>query len=187
MNKLSRFFYQKSTLIVAIALTALSFSYLFLVLMDMGKCFAVETGSQSLGTSFGFSYEAVQQFFSLRTPEMVVCYRQFNAIWDNLFALLYGLMYVAWVSFLFKPHAAKVKWLNLLPALQTVCDWVENLTLVELADAFLAGEALSTVAVNLASSASMAKWVISSLVFGLILIGIAWRIVSALKKRGGSD
>ena len=184
MKKIADFFYQKSTLIISIILTVVTFSYLFLVMIDFGKCFEVpESSTQSLGTSFGFDHETVVQFFSIRTEEMLVCYQEFNTIWDNIFALLYGFMYVSWVSVILKPYQEKVKFLNLLPFIQTLFDWLENFQLTRIAKSYLAdGQVLSS-SVELASAFSMIKWVVSMLVFIVIFIGIGLRIVDVVKRR----
>lgn len=184
MNKLSAFFYQRSTWIIALVLTVISFGYLFLVMMDAGKCFEVAGSTPaSLGTSFGFDYDTVVGFLTIRTEEMINCYQSFNLLWDNIFAILYGLMYVAWVSFILKPFQNSAKLLNLLPFLQTIFDWVENLQLVKISSSHLAGEQISAFNVYIASAASMLKWVISTLVFVAILVGISFRIMDAVKKK----
>ncbi|MDP5172220.1 MAG: hypothetical protein NWR72_18395 [Bacteroidia bacterium] len=188
MNKASTFFYQKSSLILVLVLTVATFGYLFFVMMEVAAGFEVPNDSnKSLGTSFGFSYDAVVQFLSIRTPEMIARYQAFNAIWDNLFALLYGLMYVAWVSYLLKPFQAKFKMLNLLPLVQVVFDWLENYELASIARAFLAGESISTTAVELASIFSMVKWVASMLVFAIIILGIGMRIRALIKKKPSGE
>lgn len=157
--------------------TAVSFGYLFIVQIGAAECFDIGgEGVQSLGTSLGLSEGAVEQFFAARSDEMLGCYRTFNLVWDNLYAVLYGVMYVAWISLLFKPLASRAQLLNLVPLLQVVFDWLENLQLVRLTNAWLGGNSLSSSDVQLASIFSIAKWASSIVVFVIIIIGIVIRM-----------
>ncbi len=112
---------------------------------------------------------------------MIACYRSFNLFSDNVYAVTYGLMYVAWLTLIFRPFAERAKWLNLIPLLQMVFDWLENIQMVRLANSALAGEAFSSMNVPLASAFSMAKWVCSGTIFALILIGVELRIASTVR------
>jgi len=184
MNQLSSFFYKQSTWLIAIALTTVTFGYLFFVMMDVAKCFEVADSSVgSLAISFGFSAEMVEQFLSIRTAEMLDCYIDLNRIWDNIFAILYGFMYVAWLSVILKPYQAKWKAINLLPFLQTIFDWIENFNLANAASAYLAETPIPSLVVQVGSYANMIKWTVSSLVFILIVLGIVLRIRTALKAK----
>jgi hypothetical protein len=115
--------------------------------------------------------------------EQADAYINFNQVWDTLFGLIYGVMYVAWVSLLFKPYSHKFGILNLLPFGQVVFDWVENFALAALSNQYLADGSISSSTALLASTASGIKWVFSLLVYGVILVGIVMRIVRALKLR----
>lgn len=184
MNSISNFFYKRSSFLVVIIATSITFAYLFLIFIDKSKCFELENDSvKSLGTSFGFSLENVQAFFTGRTAEMLACYIDFILIWDNIFALLYGFMYVVWLSNLFKPYSTKFKWLNLLPLLQTIFDWLENFKLAQLAKSHLAGNQLLASDVQLASVFTMVKWAFSGIIFLLVMVGVVLLITRAIKKK----
>jgi len=184
MIKLSNFFYKKSSLLIAVIITILTFSYLFFVMMDVAKCFEIANSTQkSLGTSFGLTLDMVNEFFSIRSKEMILCYKAFNSIWDNLFALLYGFMYITWLSFIFKPFSSKVKYLNLIPLLQVIFDWLENYKVVELANSFLMEEQISAANVKWVSIFSMGKWGSSMLLFIVLFTGIIIRIIAYFRKR----
>ena len=114
---------------------------------------------------------------------MINAYINFNQVWDTLFGLIYGVMYVAWVSLLFKPYSHKFGILNLLPFSQVVFDWVENFALAALSNQYLADGSFSSSTALLASTGSAIKWAFSLLVYGVILVGIVMRIVRALKLR----
>ena len=180
----SQFFYQKSNFITAILATVIFIGYLLLVMMDKGAGFEVaDSNIRSLGTSFGFDQVDVIAFLSIRSDEMVTAYITFNQVWDVLFGVIYGLMYVVWVSVLFKPICDKVGRLNLVPVLQVIFDWLENYELVLLAHQYLSDGMISASNVNLASVFSMLKWACSGLTYTLILIGIILMIMRAVANK----
>ena len=184
LSRLSGFFYAKSTLVTALLATAVFAGYTVLILSAQGKAFEVANSSvRSLGTSLGFGQAEVLAFFTERSSEQISAYIAFNQVWDSLFGVIYGVMYVAWVSVVFKPYSLKVGLLNLLPFGQVLFDWLENVSLAALSNEYLAGGTISSSTALLASTASSVKWVFALLVYGVILVGIVARIVGALKRR----
>jgi hypothetical protein len=181
----SRFFYAKSNLITALLATALFVGYLFFVLTAQGMAFAVANSTvKSLGTSLGFGQTEILAFLAERSDQMISSYVNFNLIWDTLFGLIYGVMYVSWVSVVFKPYSPKAGILNLLPFGQVVFDWLENASLAALSNQYLEDGTISSSITLFASTASSIKWVLSLLVYGVILVGIVMRITRAMKRRG---
>ena len=184
IRRLSNLFYQNSSLLIAIALAIIFIGYLFLVMMSKSTGFELSDGNiKSLGTSFGFDEADVILFFAVRTKEMIEAYINFNQIWDTLFGLIYGLMYVIWVSVLFKSFSHKAGILNLFPFIQVLFDWLENYTLAALANQYLADGVFSSVNAKLASIFSIFKWVCSGLTLTLILIGGILMITQAIKNK----
>ena len=184
LRRVSGFFYAKSTLVTALLATAIFAGYTVLILSAQGKAFEVANSSvRSLGTSLGFGQAEVLAFLAERSVEQVTAYIAFNQVWDSLFGVIYGVMYVAWVSVVFKPYSLKVGLLNLLPFGQVLFDWLENVSLAALSNEYLAGGTISSSTALVASTASSVKWVFALLVYGVILVGIVARIVGALKKR----
>ena len=180
----SNFFYQFSSIWIAILLTIVFIGYLVLVLMVKSTGFELSDGNiKSLGTSFGFDKADIVFFLATRTKEMIEAYINFNQIWDTVFGLIYGLMYVVWVSVLFKPFSKKVGVLNLFPFIQVLFDWLENYTLAALANQYLADGVFSSVNAKLASIFSIFKWVCSGLTLTLILIGGILVIAQAIKNK----
>jgi hypothetical protein len=114
---------------------------------------------------------------------MITAYINFNLLWDTLFGLIYGVMYVVWVSLLFKPYSQRFGLLNLLPLAQVVFDWLENAALAALSNQYLEDGTISSSIALTASTASTIKWVVSLLVYGVILVGILMRIARAMKMR----
>ena len=184
IKAISNFFYRNSTFLVAVCLTITFIGYLFLVMMSKSTGFELsDSNIKSLGTSFGFDEADVILFFAVRTKEMIEAYINFNQIWDTLFGLIYGLMYVVWVSVLFKSFFRKVGILNLFPFIQVLFDWLENYTLAALANQYLADGVFSSVNAKLASIFSIFKWLCSGLTLTLILIGAILVIAQAIKNK----
>jgi hypothetical protein len=87
------------------------------------------------------------------------------------------------VSLLFKPYSQRFGLLNLLPLAQVVFDWMENAALAALSNQYLEDGTISSSIALIASTASTIKWVVSLLVYGVILVGILMRIARAMKMR----
>jgi hypothetical protein len=184
LSHASRFFYAKSNLVTALLATSVFAGYLVFFLMEQGTAFEVANSSvRSLGTSLGFGQAEILAFLAERSDQMINAYINFNQVWDSLFGLIYGVMYVVWVSFLFKPYSQKVGVLNLLPFGAVVFDWLENFALASLSNQYLADGTISSSIGLFASTSSTIKWVFSLLVYGVILVGIVMRIGGALKRR----
>ena len=184
LRRVSAIFYAKSTLVSALLATALFVGYTVLILSGQGKAFEVAGSSvRSLGTSLGFGQPEILAFFGERSGEQISAYITFNQVWDSLFGVIYGVMYVVWTSLLLKRYSLKVGLLNLLPFGQVLFDWIENLSLASLSGQYLADGTIASSTALLASTASSIKWVIALLVYGVILVGIVARIVGAVKRR----
>ena len=187
LRRASEFFYTKSTLATALIATAVFVGYTLLVLSGQGKAFAVANSTvKSLGTSLGFGQAEILAFFAERSAGQISAYITFNQVWDSLYGVIYGVMYVAWVSVLLKPYSQKVRMLNLLPFGQVLFDWLENVGVSNLASQYLADGTISSSTAQLASTASSIKWAFAFLVYGVILVGIVARIAGALKRRSKS-
>ena len=100
VSRLSHFFYQNSGILIAVFFTIVFIGYLFFIMMGKAAGFELADGNiKSLGTSFGFDHADIIVFLAARTDEMINVYINFNKVWDTLFGLIYGLMYVVWMSF----------------------------------------------------------------------------------------
>ena len=184
IRRLSNLFYQNCSPLIAILLTITFIGYLYLVMMSKSSGFELSDGNiKSLGTSFGFDKADIVLFLATRTTEMIEAYINFNQIWDTIFGLIYGLMYVVWMSVLFKSFSHKAGALNLFPFMQVFFDWLENYTLAALANQYLVDGMFSSVNAKLASIFSIFKWVCSGLTLTLILIGGILVIAQAIKNK----
>jgi hypothetical protein len=184
LRRASEFFYAKSTLVTALIATVVFAGYTVLVLSGQGKAFEVANSTvKSLGTSLGFGQAEILAFFAERSVQQISAYITFNQVWDTLFGVIYGVMYVVWASLLLKPYSQKVGMLNLLPFGQVLFDWLENIGLATVSSEYLADGTISASTAQLASTASSIKWAFALLVYGVILVGIIARTVGALKRR----
>jgi hypothetical protein len=187
LRRASEFFYAKSTLVTALIATVVFAGYTVLVLSGQGKAFEVANSSiKSLGTSLGFGQAEILAFFAERSAGQISAYITFNQVWDSLYGVIYGVMYVVWVSLLLKPYSHKVGILNLLPFGQVLFDWLENIGLATVSSQYLADGTISSTTAQLASTASSIKWAFALLVYGVILVGIVARIARTLKGRSKS-
>jgi hypothetical protein len=184
LTRASQFFYAKSSLVTAVLATLVFAGYTVLVLSGQGKAFEVANSSiRSLGTSLGFGQAEILAFLAERSADQIAAYITFNQVWDTLFGVIYGVMYVVWASLLLKPYSQKVGILNLLPFGQVLFDWLENIGLATVSSEYLADGTISASTAQLASTASSIKWAFALLVYGVILVGIIARTVGALKRR----
>ena len=125
-----------------------------------------------LGMTFGFDEAAVIAFFQVRTETMIAAYIQFTMIWDNVFAVIYGFMYAAWLSVLLKASKAKFGIINLVPFLQVIFDFLENVSLVYTANSYLMNGDIQPYVVSISSIFVMAKWLCSGLTYLALLLGL---------------
>ena len=156
------------TLYFAIGFTLAFFLYITLVLGPVGSCFAVDIGSNSLGLSFSYTLDIVQNFFESRTQEQLLCYSQFLKIWDAIFALIYTLMYASWIMYLFNQK----RYFLIIPILGMLADWTENYTEILMLKTYLNSNPISEVLVSIGSGINSFKWILSSLTYLIILLGI---------------
>lgn len=182
LTSISQIFFRKANWKNGLMSTILFTGYL-IFLSNYGKSFEVSGGKvKSLGATFGFGAEDVTGFFTERTDQMIISYINFNQVWDFLFAVIYGLMYVIWLSVIYKPYSQKLWFFNLIPFVQVIFDWIENISLASLSKAYLAEENISNSTLTLASTSSSLKWVVSILVYLLIIFGIVLRLLKIMKK-----
>lgn len=184
LNRTSEFFYKNSNLKVAILCTAIFVTYLVLVLTRQAIGFETPNSNiRSLGMTFGFSESDIHNFFSSRTDNMITAYINFNLFWDTLFALIYGVMYAVWLSVLFKESAGKVGIINLVPFLQVIFDWLENYSLVLLAQQYLMNGTITSDIAKFSSYFVIIKWVFSGLTYFSIILGISFLFLKLFKRK----
>ncbi|MAV99141.1 MAG: hypothetical protein CML81_04975 [Rhodobiaceae bacterium] len=184
MNKISKFFYNKSSFIIASLATIVFLAYLINVLDPKSAPFEIiDEMPKSLGTMFGFGETEILIYLSIRTNEMIQSYINFNLIWDSLFGVLYGTMYTLWLSYLYRPFHNKLRSINLLPFAQVLFDWIENLNLALISNNYLKTETIQPLYSQFASYSNIIKWIISLLVILLIIIGLVLSIMGFIKKK----
>ena len=168
----------KRTLYFAIGFTVAFMLYITFALNPAGSCFKVEAGPNSLGLSFSYTKDMVQSFFESRSQEQLICYSQFLQIWDAIFAIIYTLMYASWIMYLFN----KKRLLTLIPVLGMISDWSENYVELLMIKTYLNSGPISEIFVSLGSGINSFKWILSSLTYLIILVGIIIAIRNFLTK-----
>ena len=168
----------KRTLYFAIGFTVAFMLYITFALSPAGSCFKVEAGPNSLGLSFSYTKDMVQSFFESRSQEQLTCYSQFLQIWDAVFAIIYTLMYASWIMYFFN----KKRLLILIPVLGMISDWSENYVELLMIKTYLNSGPISEIFVSLGSGINSFKWILSSLTYLIILVGIIIAIRNFLTK-----
>ena len=168
----------KRTLYFAIGFTVAFMLYITFALSPAGSCFKVEAGPNSLGLSFSYTKDMVQSFFESRSQEQLICYSQFLQIWDAVFAIIYTLMYASWIMYFFN----KKRLLTLIPVLGMISDWSENYVELLMIKTYLNSGPISEIFVSLGSGINSFKWILSSLTYLIILVGIIIALRNFLTK-----
>ncbi|MDG1549322.1 MAG: hypothetical protein P8Q94_04640 [Candidatus Poseidoniaceae archaeon] len=168
----------RRTLYLAIGSTLAFSLYSVLILDPVGKCFRLEDSSNSLGLTFSYTLQMVQDFFELRSQDQLGCYKKFLQIWDVIFAIIYASMYCFWIMYFF--HERRI--IMVVPLLAMVADWAENFIEIMMINSYLDSNTISQKLVSVGSGINMFKWIFLSLTYLILLIGIAKKIKSALVK-----
>ena len=164
--------------------STLAFSlYSVLILDPVGKCYRLEDSSNSLGLTFSYTLQMVQDFFELRSQDQLECYGKFLKIWDVFFAVIYTSMYSFWIMYLFQRRRI----ILVVPLLAMVADWAENVVEILLINSYLESNTISETLVSLGSGINIFKWILLTLTYVIILIGIFNNIKSALSKAESNE
>ena len=170
-------FQKNKNFYLAIGSTVLFILYIVFFLRDISSCFFIEDGNRSLGLSFYYTKEMVQNFFEIRNQEQLVCYNEFLIFWDIIFAVIYTLMYSLWIALLLKKII-----LLIIPFLAMICDWAENYSEILMLDMYLNSDLMSESLIMTGSGINSAKWIFFYLTYLIILMGIIVKIKNYFKK-----
>jgi len=173
-----KYFHNNKTLSFVLVSTLLFILYITLILSRVSGCFTLEVGSNSLGLSFYYTKDMVQNFFELRTEEQLLCYSDFLKIWDTIFAVVYTFMYASWIAFLLKNKRIFL----IIPIFAMICDWVENYIEILMLEIYLKSKLIPDTFVSLGSGINSFKWIFSTLTYLLILLGIIIILIKFIKK-----
>ena len=168
MIRTIKYFKNNRTLYFAIGVTLAFFLYITFILSHVSSCFALDVGINSLGLSFYYTKDMVQNFFEVRTQEQLLCYSQFLQIWDAIFAVVYTLMYISWIRYFFKNKPLFL----IIPIFGMIADWAENYVELLMLETYLNLSSISEILVSLGSGINSLKWALSILTYLIILIGI---------------
>ena len=143
----------RRTLYLAIGSTLAFLLYSVLILDPVGKCFRLEDSSNSLGLTFSYTLQMVQDFFELRSQDQLGCYKKFLQIWDVIFAIIYASMYCFWIMYFF--HERRI--ITVVPLLAMVADWAENFIEIMMINSYLDSNTISQKLVSVGSGINMFK------------------------------
>ena len=173
-----KYFHNNKTLSFVLVSTLVFILFIALILSRVSGCFTLEVGSNSLGLSFYYTKDMVQNFFELRTEEQLLCYSDFLKIWDTIFAVVYTFMYASWIAFLLKNKRIFL----IIPIFAMICDWVENYIEILMLEIYLKSKLIPDTFVSLGSGINSFKWIFSTLTYLLILLGIIIILIKFIKK-----
>ena len=173
-----KYFHNNKTLSFVLVSTLAFILYITLILSRVSSCFTLEVGSNSLGLSFYYTKDMVQNFFEVRTEEQLFCYSDFLKIWDTIFAVVYTFMYASWIAFLLKNKRIFL----IIPIFAMICDWVENYIEILMLEIYLKSKLIPDTFVSLGSGINSFKWIFSTLTYLLILLGIIIILIKFIKK-----
>ena len=166
----------RRTLYMALGSTFAFILYSVLIFAPAGKCFSVADGSNSLGLTFSYTLQMVQEFFESRSTSQLDCYSEFLLIWDVIFAIIYTSMYSFWILYFFQNRRI----LLVVPLLGMVADWAENITEILMINSYLDSNTISETLVSVGSGLNMIKWTMSTLTYLILFAGIAIKIKSVM-------
>jgi hypothetical protein len=178
MIKTIKYFKKIRTLYLTIGFTLVFSFYITYILAPFSSCFKLDAGASSLGLSFSYTLEMVQKFFESRTQEQLLCYSVFLQIWDTIFAFVYTLMYVSWIVYFFNNKRLFL----IIPILCMIADWAENYVELSMLETYLNSGPISETLVSIGSGINSFKWILSSITYLIILIGIIIKLKTFLTK-----
>ena len=171
-------FQKNKNFYLAIGSTVAFILYIIFFLRDISSCFFIEDGNRSLGLSFYYNKEMVQNFFEIRNQEQLLCYNEFLIFWDIIFAVIYTLMYAFWIALLLKKII-----LLIIPFLAMICDWAENYSEILMLEMYLKSDFISENLVIIGSGINSSKWIFFYLTYLLILMGLILKIKNYFKRK----
>lgn len=180
LRTISQYLYRKNSIPVALLLTVCMILYASLVMGGQSECLTSElsSGQSILGLKFGYDMAFVRAIFIQLSDQAFVCYLSLLKIWDNLFPLIYGSMYIAWLSVIYRKAVPTISWpINLYPLIPVAMDWIENYFEYRLVAYFYENEGIEKAMVETASLITQIKWSASMLNYLIIIIGVVMLLI----------
>ena len=169
----------RSMLYMALGSTFAFILYSVLVLAPAGECFKVDGGSNSLGLTFSYTLQMVQEFFESRSTSQLDCYSEFLQIWDVIFAIIYTSMYCFWILYFLENRRIFL----IIPILAMIADWAENYAEILMIKSYTNSNSISETLVSIGSGINSFKLILSSLTYLIIIAGISIKLKSYITKR----
>jgi hypothetical protein len=139
----------------------------------------LEKGINTLGLQLGYSHETVHQFVHERNSNQLECYIRFTGVWDTIFPILYGSMYIAWLALLFRSKVIVFG----LPLIRVLSDWIENYLEISMIQQYLHDGTVNRAMTTMSSTCSGFKWLLSIVIYCTLIVGIILLIWKRNKAR----
>jgi hypothetical protein len=182
MNKLSNFFYEKTSGYLVLSFLALQFIISGLILSYFQKQFDPELNKGLMDLSFGFTPERGYKIIKSNGEEGRKIYLLVESFVDIIYPIVYSTAFVLLISFLIKKNGWDIyKNLNLLPYGSLIFDIIENVGIIKMLTEY---PQMSNFWASNASYAGMLKWVFAGLTLAIVLIClIMWGIATIRKSK----
>lgn len=151
----------------------------------IGECIIVPEGFTMPYAKLRYTSEYIIELFKNMSNDSLHCYVQMLKLQDAIFPFVYGLMYITWLSFIYKNIIFKkqyFRYINIYPIIPIVMDWIENIFEYSVVSQYINTAIVNPEYVKLASLATIFKWSASFVNYVIILIGIVLLIRKKYKK-----
>jgi hypothetical protein len=160
--------------------------YASLILSSKSECFVKELPENVKMTDlkFGYNKAELMQFFDALSDAGKECYRKMMLKWDSLFPLIYGSMYIFWLSLIYKragKNRKPVAFINLWPIIPMLFDWFENAWNIRMLGEYSITGNIGHFKLSLGIFINVMKWIVSSLNYLLIILGIILLLIKNKK------
>jgi hypothetical protein len=183
----SKFFYRRTTVTIAIILSIVYLFYAWVVFGSGSYGMFSSQGEELivLDLRFGYSQDNVYELFEYLGDNGLAAYRKVASLWDNIYPIIYSLVFIAWFSLLFKnfiPGWQRFKSINMLPGILLLTDWLENTFTINLIDMYIEKGTVDTLLVKFASITTMVKWLVLCLLLLILVIGASILLLKRIRK-----
>ncbi|MEZ5000095.1 MAG: hypothetical protein R2744_07865 [Bacteroidales bacterium] len=162
---------------IAIFSTVILVVYASLVMGGQSRKIALTSGREVeiLDLRAGYDAGDAETLFISMGDAGLAAYRSMALVWDNIFPLVYTLVYISWFSILFGtliPEQSVFRRINMLPLLALLSDWLENTLVVNMIDSFTKNGRINNLLASAASFSTIVKWMIAVLLVVIFVTGL---------------
>ena len=186
LNIFSDFLYRRSGFTLAAVFSVATVLYFFLVIAPLaGKIVAGSPGTIVLDARFGYSHTEAIHFLRLIGNPGLKTYLAMSGLWDNIYPLLYATSISLILSLIYRnitKPGTLIRRVNILPLAVMVIDWCENTLEVRLIEQYYESQTVNDTLAQVASSVTIIKWVLLSLIILVFITGLIILIVRRIRR-----